>query len=799
MSHLMLATLLLTLLPVIVFGILHPASMKNTVGLTSERIAMSQFARVHVAILFFLVVVGLASAAHAQLVNATEEWCDLYDGPDGALDTAIAVGVDAGGNVYVAGSSFETSPFVEREFATLKIDQNGNRSTAWPDVGFGIGVRRYDGNGCSTASANDTVRAMAVDPSGQAYVTGSSFSCTVSPFQGCTDFASSWYDPNGNVLRPLNYDGTVIRCDEPSDIAVDAQGTVYVTGDSGVPGFHDDIATLKYDANGSLSSTWPNLGSGTGIRRYDRLSGDDRAVAIALDDAGNVYVTGRSMGGGGTSWDIITLKYDQSGNLSGTWPDQGLGVGVRRYDGAASDNDQPADIVYHAGSLYVTGFTSVGGGFSARDYVTIKYNASNGSEDWVRLYDGEGGSDSALAVAVDDAGSVYVTGRIDPDGSFSGIDDIATLKYEANGDLSASWPNLGAGIGVRRFRSLTNGDDQPAALALDRDGNVYITGESAGSIITLRYNQATGTRPWAILGDPGKGNDIFVDAPGNVYVVGESNSDFITLKYSQESIAHGDMNGDGVNDPADIDPFVRALLDPVLFAETDPLTDINRADMNQDGLINGDDIDPFVAEILADPSGACCNPMDWTCTETSPGNCLAMGFVYEGDGSLCDGGACPFEYRNDPTEVIFFAPGANVEVADDLTLGGTARALIYYDLAVAGLGGAPFSATASLYTDCPGNDGALIPGTTSTWNGIPNDGTIFILSFSPNSVVIPGTVWMGISFTDNNAVWMIGGQAEIGSTADLMGVNQPPWACNQFFGGNPHAGFRASIQCVPVN
>ncbi len=175
-----------------------------------------------------------------------------------------------------------------------------------------------------------------------------------------------------------------------TDIAVDAQGNVYVTGHSGVPGFDDDFATLKYDANGNPSSTWPDIGSGTGVRKYDRAGGYDHAWALALDAAGNVYVTGMSMGGGGTSWDIITLKYDQNGSLSGTWPNVGYGTGVRRYDGAASGYDSPADIVYHAGSLYVIGFSATGGGFSARDHVTIKYNASNGSKDWDSLYDGEG-------------------------------------------------------------------------------------------------------------------------------------------------------------------------------------------------------------------------------------------------------------------------------------------------------------------------------------------------------------------------------------------------------------------------
>ncbi|MEO0125919.1 MAG: SBBP repeat-containing protein, partial [candidate division WOR-3 bacterium] len=197
--------------------------------------------------------------------------------------------------------------------------------------------------------------------------------------------------------------------DGASAIAVDNSGNVYVTGKSYGSGTNFDYATIKYDVNGN--QLWVVRYNGPG-------NSSDEASAIAVDNSGNVYVTGKSVGSG-TNYDYVTIKYDVNGNQ--LW--------VARYNGLGNGSDRAHDLALdNFGNVYVTG-ESWGPGNDGYDYATIKYNAQ-GTQLWVARYSSPGTVypyDCASAIAVDNSGNVYVTGISEGSGTNF---DYATIKYQ---------------------------------------------------------------------------------------------------------------------------------------------------------------------------------------------------------------------------------------------------------------------------------------------------------------------------------------------------------------------------------
>ncbi len=117
------------------------------------------------------------------------------------------------------------------------------------------------------------------------------------------DYATIKYDTGGNQLWVARYNGPGNWDDAATAIAVDDSCNVYVTGESysSSSSTSGDYATIKYDTNGN--ELW--------VRGYNGPGNEfEFAAAIAVDNSGNVYVTGVSAGSS-TGGDYATIKYAQ--------------------------------------------------------------------------------------------------------------------------------------------------------------------------------------------------------------------------------------------------------------------------------------------------------------------------------------------------------------------------------------------------------------------------------------------------------------------------------------------------------
>jgi hypothetical protein len=405
-----------------------------------------------------------------------------------------------------------------------------------------------------------------VDNSGNVYVIGSFFSSSITFGTNVlvnanttgisSDIFLVKYDPSGNVLWANQFGS--IGNDRGTDIALDFQGNIFITGYFDSPNLTfgtvtlnnvdtSDIFIVKFSSTNNV--LWAKSKGGMGA---------DLSYSVATDFLGNAFITGEyssvslSFGSGsitnmdnsGASSDIFTFKYDSQGNE--IWAKS---IGSSDFGWASITSylfrDYSASIATDlSGNIYITGTFASSSFIFGTDsldtygngdhFFVIKYGNA-GNEIWAKseAFSMFGGLCNGKGIATDAAGNVFITGDfayyyliVDSD-TLEAIDetDIFIAKFDSIGNLL--WLQGGGGTGF----------DYGYGITTDVLGNVYATGiysisctfdsvtllsGSSFDVFVVKLN-TNGNALWlqrAYSSWHDAGYSIVVDQTGNVYVAG---------------------------------------------------------------------------------------------------------------------------------------------------------------------------------------------------------------------------------------------------------------------------------------
>jgi hypothetical protein len=531
------------------------------------------------------------------------------------------------------GADLSRVKFRYRGIAGLKVDEEGNLAVRLPDGGalvqkkpvvyqeidgrhvtregrfrllkqggteYGFAVASYDNTRplvidpvlvYSTylgGSRDDSISGCAADQQGNVYVTGATNS---------TDFPG--YPPEKDNYFPfvakLNTAGTALvystvfgtgDTEWPNAIAVDGTGNAYVTGNalySGLPLIPSPPICTYQGGQDAFIIKFNSAGSTVLYSTY--LGGTDEDVpwSIAVDDAGQAYVTGQTK-----SLDFKTTSGALHENFQGGGYDgfvskintDGTALVYSTYLGG-SGNDYPAGITADgAGNSYVTGQT-----YSSTDFSTLtpmrawaggptdafitKLNP-NGTAMLNFTYLGGSSADGGNSIALDKAGNIYLTGYT-ASTNFPPVNAFQNSKGGGTHDafvakIDAAWSGL-----VYSTYLGGSGNDYGQRIALDTSGNAYVTGltqssnfptknslqpylggapgTSYGSKFVTKFSSSGGALHYStFLGGSREsmtsgGPCIGVDRAGNAYVTGTTSSTDYPTKNALQPILSGSSDG----------------------------------------------------------------------------------------------------------------------------------------------------------------------------------------------------------------------------------------------------------------
>jgi hypothetical protein len=367
-------------------------------------------------------------------------------------------------------------------------------------AGDGVHIIRYDSQnpllpGLVMSYQNaEYAYDLTVDASGNVYVAARSKASSKGNSVPNYDYITIKFRPDGSLHWARTYAGSRGVADCPQALAVDNEGNVYVTGGTeGINASNAFAAAVTLKYNSNGDLQW--------VAKLDEINPGEIAVAgspyesgqaLTIDGNGDVYITGES------NRKIFIAKY--AGNYAGS------GFNPVIWKNEVTEGTSGRSIGISNGNVIACGF-----GGALASYSTA------GDRNWVRNY-GSALWDMALS-----SSAIYATGSLGR--------DMYTVKCDLLGNMQ--WSNS--------FNASTN-TAFARAVTFDNCGNVFVTGyisvpegrNLVNKLPVIKYSESGGNPDWVTYNGT-DGFDIATDPSGAVYVTGVQNQrtlqNMITSKY----------------------------------------------------------------------------------------------------------------------------------------------------------------------------------------------------------------------------------------------------------------------------
>jgi uncharacterized delta-60 repeat protein len=471
----------------------------------------------------------------------------------GSYDDAYAIALQGDGKIVVAGSANNTT--TRNDFALARYNSNGSLDTSFSSDG--LVTTDFTGN-------VDYARAVAIQADNKIVAVG--YTWNGSNY----DFALVRYNQDGSLDTSFDTDGRVTTdffAKSDYAYALVLAGDALVVAGYAKNGSYDDFALARYNANGSLDTSFDSDGK-LYTNFFDK---DDRGQSLVRQPDGKLIVAGWTDQGGNKNFALA--RYDTDGT-----PDLTFDVDGKVVTDFAGGQDYGYSIVLEPIScnVVVAGYTYDG---MDNNFAMARYGA-NGALD--PTFDGDGMVISdfnsrpdyghALVRQTGDGKLVVAGTAFTVAGS-----DFALARYNTDGSLDAGFDSDG-----RVVANLFGSSDLGQAVALHTDGRLVLAGHvtgSTGSDFGVARYYPEGNPDLSFDGDGRvftdfNGGDDYAyavasQADGKLVVAGSANTggfdDFALVRYHPDGNLDVSFDGDGrvITDfEADFDVAYALLIEP---------------------------------------------------------------------------------------------------------------------------------------------------------------------------------------------------------------------------------------------